>query len=110
MGEFFQNKLTSGEVFQRGKKKRRKREEKSGKGEEKEREKGRKRDNKVRNVLKREEKFLYFDLLVNCSWGIPHEVYTVFDMPDSDFNDFWCISTSIHAKSKSEKKNFFGPP
>ena len=58
MGEFFQNKLTSGEVFQRGKKKRRKREEKSGKGEEKEREKGRKRDNKVRNVLKREEKFL----------------------------------------------------
>jgi len=45
--------LTSGKVFQRGKK----REEKSGKGEEKEREKGRKRDNKVRNVLKREEKF-----------------------------------------------------
>ena len=44
--------MTSGEVFQRGNKK----EEKSGK-RGKNREKGRKRENKVRNMLQREEKW-----------------------------------------------------
>ena len=34
----------------------------------------------------------------------------IFDRPDLDFDDFWCISTSIHAKSKSEKKIFLDPP
>ena len=58
MGEFFQNKLTSGEVFQRGKKKEEKGKKKVGKGKKKRGKKGRKRDNKVRNVLKMEEKFL----------------------------------------------------
>ena len=34
----------------------------------------------------------------------------IFDMSDSDLNDFWCISRPMCTQFKNVRKSFFDPP